>query len=190
MTTITDSQFSTRVAGLARSGATLRKNGQELATDAILWAQERPDNAPARAFALLKGLVNQPRLFSAMKTYLTAAGFNVTKHGDKLSVKAGKKGVALPAHCWMESSPKKAAEKKPFDLEKFLQGAARRGGIEIAVLQAYVRSNSFANEIAKLQSATAAVKSLHKDGETPMAVKRKARKAAQAAATTEASQAA
>lgn len=79
---------------------------------------------------------------------------------------------------WYEFEAKTEKEEKAFDLEKFLQGGAKKGGIEIAVLQAFVKTDQFKNEVDKLKSVTAAVKSLaHKDGETPMKVKREARKA-------------
>ena len=88
---------------------------------------------------------------------------------------------------WYEFEAKTEKEEKAFDLEKFLQGGAKKGGVEVAVLQAYIKTNSFKNEVDKLKSVTTAVNSLtHASGETPMAVKRKARKARKEAEQVEA----
>lgn len=152
-----EENYSKKVASLTKSAATIRKNGQLLAIEAVLWAKECPNNAPARAHTLLKGLQEQPRLFAPMRSYLTACGFRVVVDDGKVRVSVSKDGVALPEHQWMDATPKKAGAKKPFSLEKFLQSGARKGGVEVAVLQAYIRSTTFKNEVDKLRAVTKAV---------------------------------
>lgn len=56
---------------------------------------------------------------------------------------------------WFEyNKPKTDKAPEPFSIEKFLQGGARKGGVEVAVLQAYIRSNAFKNEVAKAMAGT------------------------------------
>lgn len=156
-----EKQYTQKIAGLAKSAKTIRENGQCLAVEAVAWVRECPQNAPARAHALLKGLQGQARLFAPMRSYLTACGFRVVVEDGKVRVSVPKDGtVSIPAHGWMDAAPKKAGPETPFSIEKFLQGGARKGGIEVAVLQAYIRSNTFKNEVDKLRAVKTAVDAL------------------------------
>lgn len=156
-----EKQYSQKVAGLTKSAKSIRENGQILAVEAVAWVKECPQNAPARAHALLKGLQGQARLFAPMRAYIVACGFRVAVDDGKIRVSVPKDGVVtVPAHGWMDNAPKKAGEPTPFSLEKFLQGGAKRGGIEVAVLQAYIRSASFKNEVDKLRAVKTAVDAL------------------------------
>lgn len=152
---LNEKTFKARVSGLARSGATIRKNGQELAIDAVLWAQHNPTNAPCRAHTLITGLQSQPKIFHAMKAYLGACGFRIVVEKEKIRVSVSKEGAKLPEYTWMDTAPRNESARKEFNLEKFLQGAAKRGGVEVAILQSYIRTNEFKNAVAKMSAKEA-----------------------------------